>query len=442
MKTHYREFLPAVIEIQETPPSPVGRVILWVIMISLILAVLWAALGQVDIVAVTHGKVAVRELSRPVSTAVTAEVARVLVRDGMTVKQGQALIKLNSQHLDERAEELRLRQKLNRFHTVRLDRLNGYYNGQPWSSVFPDSYRREDALLADQLAALLRVEVENDRHEQEVYKSKKVVLHAQIMGHQSRKRLAEGQLRVLKEQYQAIESLYHKKMTSRDSLLEIKKKYLEAHHAVDGAAANLEESRRSLAQLEREQISAGAKKINVVAHDRAEREHDNHVLTSQIKQINAQIAQYTLRSPVEGIVDALAFRDAGGAVEPPQALLKIVPVDSELVAEVFIKNQDVGFLRVGQTVTVKINTFDFTRYGWVEGTLQNIAADATEDKDLGLVYRAVIALKNRTLRVGLDEWKLEPGMQVTAEIKTGKRTFLSYLISPAMEALDDVGKQR
>lgn len=247
---------------------------------------------------------------------------------------------------------------------------------------------------------------------------------------------------VFKEQYQAIESLYHKKIASRDSLRELKKHYLTAHHAVDGVAANLEESRRSLAQLEQEQHSAGAEKINAIAQNIAEREHENHLLASQLKQVNAQIAQYTLSSPVEGIVDSLAFRDAGGAVEPPQELLKIVPVDSELVAEVMIKNQDVVFLREGQTVTVKINTFDFTRYGWVDGTLQKISADASEDKELGLVYRAVIALKNRTLRVGSDEWQLEPGMQVTAEIKTGKRTFLSYLTSPAMEALNDVGKQR
>lgn len=442
MSAHYREFLPAVIEIQDTPPSPIGRAILWVIMGSLVLAVVWAAFGKVDVVAVTQGKVAVKALSRPVSTAVTAEIASVLVQDGMLVNQGQALIKLNSQHLDERAEELWLRQKINRFHLVRLDMLNRYYNRQDWSSVFPERYRREDTPLADQLAALLITEIENDRYEKGVYESKKAVLHAQMMGYQSRQRLVEEQLQVLQEQYDAIERLYHKKITSRDSLLEIKKKYLEARHAVDGAAANLEESQRGLVQLEQEQNSTEAKKINSVTQNKTEREHENHLLASQLKQINAQIAQYTLRSPVGGIVDSLAFRDAGGAVEPPQELLKIVPVDSELEAEVLIKNQDVGFLRVGQPVTVKINTFDFTRYGWVEGTLQKISADATEDKALGLVYRAVITLKNRTLHVGRDEWQLEPGMQVTAEIKTGKRTFLSYLLSPAMEALNDVGKQR
>lgn len=156
--------------------------------------------------------------------------------------------------------------------------------------------------------------------------------------------------------------------------------------------------------MEHEQRSEKAEKINSVAQNIAEREHEHHLLASQLKQVNAQIAQYTLRSPVEGIVNSLAFRDAGGGVEPPQELLKIVSVDSELVVELMIKNQDVGFLRVGQTVTVKIDTFDFTRYGWVDGTLQKISADATEDKELGLVYRAVIALKNRTLRVGPDEW--------------------------------------
>lgn len=165
----------------------------------------------------------------------------------MTVKQGQVLIKLNSHQLDERAEELKLRQKLNRFHLVGLDILNRYYNGQMWFNIFSDRYRRENSLLADRLAALLMTEVENDRYEKAVYESKKAVLHAQTMGHQSRKQLADEQLMVLKEQYQAIESLYHKNITSRDSLLEIKKQYLEAHHAVDGLVANLEERRRSLA---------------------------------------------------------------------------------------------------------------------------------------------------------------------------------------------------
>lgn len=91
---------------------------------------------------------------------------------------------------------------------------------------------------------------------------------------------------------------------------------------------------------------------------------------------------------------------------------------------------------------MKISTFDFTRYGWVAGELRQVSTDAVEDRELGLVYRAVISLKRRTLVVEGEEKTLEPGMQVTGEIKTGRRTILSYLLSPVMEALDDVGKQR
>lgn len=95
MKRNYREFLPAVLEIQDTPPSPAGRFILWGVMLLLTLSVCWAALGQVDIVAITRGKVVVTLLSRPVSSAVTADIARVYVQDGQHVEKGSLLIQLN-----------------------------------------------------------------------------------------------------------------------------------------------------------------------------------------------------------------------------------------------------------------------------------------------------------------------------------------------------------
>lgn len=149
-----------------------------------------------------------------------------------------------------------------------------------------------------------------------------------------------------------------------------------------------------------------------------------------------------LTAPVSGRVDALVYRDAGAAVEATQELLKIVPEGEKLSAEVLVSNQDVGFLHSGQRVTVKVDTFDFTRYGWVEGTLIKVSADAVEDKERGLLYRAVIQLDETDMVVDGKSRRLEPGMSVSAEIKTGKRTILSYLLSPVLEAIDGVGKQR
>jgi hemolysin D len=122
--------------------------------------------------------------------------------------------------------------------------------------------------------------------------------------------------------------------------------------------------------------------------------------------------------------------------------LKIVPENEKLIAEVWVSNQDIGFLRKNQSVTVKVDTFDFTRYGWIEGKLLIISSDAIEDKDLGLVYKAVIELSKNHLIIDEQPVNLEPGMSISAEIITGQRTLLSYLLSPMMETLDDVGKQR
>ncbi|OCG76641.1 hypothetical protein A9G42_07615 [Gilliamella sp. Nev6-6] len=222
-------------------------------------------------------------------------------------------------------------------------------------------------------------------------------------------------------------------MTSKDSLLEVKKKYLEAKFTVSAAEAKMKEMQASYSQIDTQMNSHIADKIKEIEQEKIQKLNQNHILSVQQKQLEALIAQYELKAPIAGIVEALAYRDAGAAVEAPQELLKIVPENEKLIAEVLVKNQ---------LVTVKIDTFDFTRYGWIEGTLLNISSDAIEDKDLGLVYKAVIELNKNHLIIDDQPVNLEPGMSISAEIITGQRTVLSYLLSPMMEALDDVGKQR
>ena len=131
MKHKYRDFLPAALEVQETPPSPIGRFILWSIVILLVIAIAWASLSKVDIVAATRGKLVVNELSRPVNSAVTAEIVEVLVKEGEHVEKGQSLIKLNSASLVAQLEENILQQKINRFHIARLELLYEHYLNPP-----------------------------------------------------------------------------------------------------------------------------------------------------------------------------------------------------------------------------------------------------------------------------------------------------------------------
>lgn len=442
MKHKYRDFLPAALEVQETPPSPIGRFILWSIVILLVIAIAWASLSKVDIVAATRGKLVVNELSRPVNSAVTAEIVEVLVKEGEHVEKGQSLIKLNSASLVAQLEENILQQKINRFHIARLELLYEHYLNRPAPLTLSDNFQLESPLLAQQISMQLQAEVEDDYNEKEVFKLNQQIITAQIENYQIQKEMAENLLPIYREQYEALNSLYKKDMTSKDSLLEIQKKYLEAKFTVNSADAKVKEMRANHAQIDAQIKSHVADKIREIEQEKIQRLNQNDILSAQQKQLEALIAQYELKAPIAGIVESLVYRDAGAAVEAPQELLKIVPEDEKLIAEVWVSNQDIGFLRRNQLAAVKIDTFDFTRYGWIEGKLLNISSDAIDDKDLGLVYKAVIELSTNHLIIDGQTIKLESGMSVSAEVKTGQRTVLSYLLSPMMEALDDVGKQR
>lgn len=442
MKISHRDFLPAVLEVQETPPSPLGRIVMWVVMLLLVLSVCWSALSQVDIVAVTRGKLAVSQLSRPVHTAVTAEIAQVLVREGQRVEKGQVLVLLNSASLQAQKEENQLRQRINDLHIARLNILRQRYADVLVADSLPEELLLQDPQLSHPVQAQLKAEIASDRQEKEGYRNSLQILDAQLESYQAQKVMAEALLPIYQQQYNALEKLYKNKMTSNDSLLETRKNLLEANYTANSTKAKVREARANHRQKGIELDSYMAEKISKVEQERVERLNENALLASQLKQQEAILRQYTLTAPVSGRVESLAFRDAGAAVEAPQEVLKIVPEGEKLNAEVLIGNQDIGFLQLGQKVTVKIDTFDFTRYGWVEGTLVHLAADAMEDQELGLVYKGVIELSQNDLLVNNVSRQLEPGMTVSAEIKTGRRTVLSYLLSPMLEALDDVGKQR
>lgn len=442
MSRLYRDFLPAVLEIQDTPPSPMGRFILWGVMVLLTLSVCWAAIGQIDIVAVTRGKVGVTLLSRPVSSAVTADIAKVYVREGQYVAQGSLLIQLNDSLLTTRRQENLLRQRLNAMNIKRLDLLLQHFRegALPSGSLVWGAEGKEG--LERQVYARLEAEIEADQREIQRYRNNQQTLQAQMEGYLAQQDMAEKQLPIYRKQFAALQTLFKRGSTSEDSLLEIRKRLLDADYSVQTARAKVRESQAGIRQSEAEEASYRASGIQEREQSRAELMMENAVLETQLSQLDAELKLYQLRAPVSGKVDSLVFRDAGAAVEAPQELLKIVPEGEKLSAEVWVSNQDVGFLHVGQRVTVKVDTFDFTRYGWVEGTLSRLSADAVEDPDRGLLYRGEIQLDETDMMVDGELRHLEPGMSVSAEIRTGKRTLLSYLLSPVLEAVDGVGKQR
>lgn len=149
-----------------------------------------------------------------------------------------------------------------------------------------------------------------------------------------------------------------------------------------------------------------------------------------------------LRAPVAGTVQQLAVHTVGGVVTPAQALLVVVPSEDALEIEATVLNKDIGFVRPGKDVIVKVDSFPYSRYGYLTGKVVSVSHDAAQDEQLGLVFPARVKLEWATLKIDGISARLNAGMSLSAEIKTGKRRVIDYLLSPFQQHTTEALRER
>jgi hemolysin D len=190
--------------------------------------------------------------------------------------------------------------------------------------------------------------------------------------------------------------------------------------------------------------------------DLAKAEGEGNIRTEELRKSDRRRTFQTLRAPVDGTVQQLTLSTIGGVVQPAQALMVIVPDKAQVVVEAQILNKDIGFIREGQSVRVKLEAYNFTDYGLIEGVVETISRDAIDlsqsggplkdDKgrpvQVGLVYAARIRLLTHTIRIAGRDQAIGPGLAVQAEIKTGERRIIQYLLSPIAKTMNEAGRER
>lgn len=165
-------------------------------------------------------------------------------------------------------------------------------------------------------------------------------------------------------------------------------------------------------------------------------------LEQELRKVERRLTLRTLNAPMAGEVYDLAIHTVGGVVQPAEILMKIVPDNSSLEVEVNILNRDIGFIHQGQEVEVKIETFNFTKYGSLPGFIRKISSDATIDEKLGPIYRAYVALNRDELNVDNNRMKIRPGMTATVDIQTGQRKLIEYVLAPILRYRDEALRER
>ena len=438
------DFSPPLLRLQEAPPNPLGRKVLWSLLALLLLLLLWALIGKLDIVAVAEGKLIPESYVKIVQPAESGIVKDILVKEGQSVKADQVLMRMDMliSEADTKAIDADYQRK-----RLALRRIEAELGGQPFKMQADDPPHLAQEIAAQYWANRSALEAALAEERSRLIKAKQDMAAAE----QVKKKLEEV-LPHYRNQDQAYEKLVKDGFAGSLMGSDKKRERLEKEQElqtqgflIESAKANIMQSEKKLAQIDsdyRRQLHAERNDIqgqfDKLAQEVAKQTHKQSLLE--------------LKAPQDGVVKDLATHTAGTVVQPGTILLTLVPKDEILRAEVWVSNEDIGFVRQGQPVKLKFAAFPFQKYGMVEGTVEHVSADAADGNAAGqneqgkknqpLLYKALVRLKEMALAMDGQRFVLSAGMQTNAEIWLGDRTVMEYLLSPVRRAWHEAARER
>lgn len=433
------EFLPAAVEILETPASPAGRAVVFLIVTLFVAAIAWGWFGKIDTEAVAQGKVIPGGRVKVIQPLEIGVVREIHVRDGQSVKAGDPLIEMDPTESDANQERLAQDLLAARLDVARLTAMI-QQEQDPMAAFAPP------AGVSAVMVATSQSLMEEKLHE---HQAQLASIDSEIaqrkaersMTQASIKKLA-GMVPLLAERVKSLEILAEKKFGTRSAFLELKQDLVETEGDLSIERHRVKEATAGIETLERRRAS-------VIAGFRAEANQELSEALQQVSGLAQELRKAEernrlrqLRAPVDGVVQQLAVHTVGGVVQPAQSLMVIVPADQPLEIEANVLNKDIGFVKAGQPAEIKVESFTFTKYGLLQGEVLQVSADAIQDEEQGLVYAAKVALEEDKILVD-DTWvKLSPGMSVSVEVKTGHRRAIEFFLHPFLKYQDEAMKER
>ena len=443
------DFAPGLIGLQQSPPSPLPRMVLRGLMLLLLAMLIWACFGRLDVVAVAEGKlvpVSYLKIVQPSEAGIVREIA---IKEGQAVTAGQVLVRMDANIAE--ADSKTIQQEL-QHQTLQLRRVEAELSGQPFTRT-----------KADAPEMFLKVNA--------AYQSNRHALEDDIAAERATQQKAQSDLASTIEvqhkleqtlpSYQAQESAYKElvdegfagKLMGQDKQrdrIEKEQDLRAQEYNAKSLQASIAQSNKRLAQvqsdyrqkLEAERVTTYAE-LQKLQQEWAKQSHKNDLLE--------------LKAPQAGVIKDLATHTPGTVVSPGTVLMTLVPNNEELHAEVWLKNEDAGFVHQGQPVKVKLIAYPFQKYGMLDGEVTQVSADATDKPNqqqqnnadantatatTPSTYKTIVKLKQQHLKIDQEQLTMTAGMQVAAEIKLADQTVMEYLLSPVRKAFHESARER
>lgn len=460
-----REFLPAALEIIDTPPSPIGLALMTAIAVLVVVALTWSWIGRVDVVAMAPGHIEPTGRVKVVQPADTGSVVAIDVANGSHVAAGAPLFRLDSR--EARADVANFAIALASLRAEAVRRRAAVTAGGDATFAIPQLVWPSDVTpaLRDRETRVLTSEIGRLAVECRGFDAQKIQKQAEIDRlvnsiAAQKELLATHDIRVAMRT-----ELFDRAAGSRAQVLDAEEARQTQIVALTSMEGQLTEARSALEVITMSRARSIAVFLAEQNDKLSEAERSADDLRERLEKANARLERTTITAPIAGTVTALAVNGIGQVVGAGQEALRIVPEGSRLELEAYVSNTDIGFIHVGQPVSVKIDSFPYTRFGGIEGTVKRIARDSVSDPDIqqsltnptasprmrsgggtqhlqNLIFPVVVELHSASMTIDGREIPLAPGMTAQVEIKTGSRRIFEYLLSPLVEVGSRALKER
>ena len=441
-----------------TPPSPIGRAIVFIVTAVFSVALAWACIGTVDIVAVAPGKIIPSGRTKTVQPFETGVVRAIHVSDGQDVRAGDVLIEL-----DPTMSGAELGHLKSDLMAAQLDaaRLRAALSGKddPLAAFEPPQGAPSDLIQMERRFLVSQVAEQN---------AKIAAIDRQVAQKEAERATIKASIEKLKatiaplqERVEIRKELFTRELGSKILYLTDLQDLVGQQQEIRVQQSRFSETDAAIAALVETRNKTVAEYERGLFDELAKAQQKAAGLAQDVIKAEQRTALQKLTAPVDGVVQQLAIHTIGGVVTPAQALMVIVPAETHLEVEAMILNRDIGFVEVGQNAAIKVDTFNFTRYGLLHGKVLTLSHDAitrekpqekvvdkpqgassSEPKGQELVYAARVSLDRTQMPIENKTVNLSPGMAVTIEIKTGSRRIISYLLSPLVRYKHEILRER
>jgi len=434
------EFLPAILEVTETPPSPTGRLIMWTILVLLVVGIAWAFLGKINEVAVAPGKVIPSGQAKTVQVKNKGIIKEIRVVEGQEVQEGEVLVLLDPTTTTADYDSLKKRAA---YYRLDIQRLTAELSGQPFVPEEDPDLDSHD-LTAEMALYQSRVsDYQTQRQSRQDIIDQKV---ARLQATQATyERYNEG-LKIAQEKEARLKTLIAESAISEFQLLEQQNQTIEYAKNAQAQLDSVNSIKAEIAEAEQNLANVDASYRKDIMNALVEAKKEYYSITESIKKADEDARMATIVAPASGRVYNLNIHTVGGIVTDAQPLMQIVPDDVQLVFEVYVENKDIGFVKLGMPVEVKVDSFNFQKYGMIEGTVTEIGADSYKepsDVETYNKFRVVVTPTGKnSIDVMGEEVPLSVGMSLNAEIKIKEKRIVDFFLDPFRKYTSEALRER